>query len=54
MNDWALWGVQLLTLLGVLLLGLRGARSSGNLQLAIALGIVALSVLIWLLGSGLA
>ncbi len=50
MNDWALWGVQLLTLLGVLLLGLRGARSSGNLQLAIALGIVALSVLIWLLG----
>ena len=50
MNDWALWGVQLLTLLGVLLLGLRGTRSSGNLQLAIALGIVLLSVLIWLLG----
>src|SRR5574344_694048 len=39
MNVWALWGVQLLTLLGVLLLGLRGTRSSGNLQLAIALGI---------------
>ena len=50
MNAWALWGVQLLTLLGVLLLGLRGTRSSGNLQLAIALGIVLLSVLIWLLG----
>ena len=50
MNSWALWGVQLLTLLGVLLLGLRGTRSSGNLQLAIALGIVLLSVLIWLLG----
>lgn len=50
MNDWALWGVQLLTLFGVLLLGLRGSRSSGNLQLAIALGIVVLSVLIWLWG----
>ena len=43
MGEWTLWGIQLLTLLGVFLLGLRGARSSGNLQLLIALAILGLT-----------
>lgn len=50
MNDWSLWAVQLLTLGGVLLLGLRGAGSSGSLQLLIAGAIVVMTVLIWWLG----
>jgi amino acid efflux transporter len=50
MNDWSLWAVQLLTLCGVLLLGLRGAGSSGSLQLLIAGAIVVMTVLIWWLG----
>jgi amino acid efflux transporter len=50
MNDWSLWAVQLLTLCGVLLLGLRGAGSSGSLQLLIAVAIVVMTVLIWWLG----
>ena len=48
--EWTLWGIQLLTLLGVFLLGLRGARSSGNLQLLIALAILGLTLLIWFKG----
>lgn len=47
MNDWSLWAVQLLTLCGVLLLGLRGAGSSGSLQLLIAGAIVVMTGLIW-------
>ena len=47
METWSLWAVQAVTLLGVLLLGARGARSSGNLQLLIALAIVGLTLLIW-------
>lgn len=50
MNDWSLWAVQLLTLGGVLLLGLRGAGSSGSLQLLIAGAIVVMTGLIWWLG----
>jgi amino acid efflux transporter len=50
MNDWSLWAVQLLTLGGVLLLGLRGAGSSGSLQLLIAGAIVIMTGLIWWLG----
>jgi len=50
MNDWSLWAVQLLTLCGVLLLGLRGAGSSGSLQLLIAGAIVVMTGLIWWLG----
>ncbi len=50
MGEWTLWGIQLLTLLGVFLLGLRGARSSGNLQLLIALAILGLTLLIWVKG----
>lgn len=50
MNDWSLWAVQLLTLFGVLLLGLRGAGSSGSLQLLIAGAIVVMTGLIWWLG----
>jgi amino acid efflux transporter len=50
MNDWSLWAVQLLTLSGVLLLGLRGAGSSGSLQLLIAGAIVVMTGLIWWLG----
>jgi amino acid efflux transporter len=50
MNDWSLWAVQLLTLCGVLLLGLRGAGSSGSLQLLIAGAIVVMTLLIWWLG----
>ena len=47
MEGGSLWAVQAATLLGVLLLGMRGARSSGNLQLLIALAIVGLTLLIW-------
>ncbi|MGL5504075.1 MAG: L-methionine/branched-chain amino acid transporter, partial [Aeromonas veronii] len=50
MGEWTLWAIQLLTLLGVFLLGLRGARSSGNLQLLIALAILGLTLLIWFKG----
>ena len=50
LGELTLWAIQLLTLLGVLLLGLRGARSSGNLQLLIALAIVGLTLLIALKG----
>lgn len=50
MNTFTLWLVQLATLLGVYLLGLRGARSSGNLQLLIALAILALTLLVWFKG----
>ncbi|MFM4718258.1 L-methionine/branched-chain amino acid transporter [Aeromonas bivalvium] len=50
LGELTLWAIQLLTLLGVLLLGLRGARSSGNLQLLIALAIVGLTLLIAIKG----
>ncbi|PJG59547.1 L-methionine/branched-chain amino acid transporter [Aeromonas cavernicola] len=50
MGPWTLWAIQLFTLLGVLLLGVRGARSSGNLQLLIALAILGLTLLIWFKG----
>ncbi|MGY3865381.1 L-methionine/branched-chain amino acid transporter [Aeromonas bivalvium] len=50
LGELTLWAIQLLTLLGVLLLGLRGARSSGNLQLLIALAIVGLTLLIAMKG----
>ena len=50
LGEWTLWAIQLLTLLGVFLLGLRGARSSGNLQLLIALAILGLTLLIWFKG----
>ncbi|MGE6106528.1 L-methionine/branched-chain amino acid transporter [Aeromonas sobria] len=50
LGELTLWAIQLLTLLGVFLLGLRGARSSGNLQLLIALAIVGLTLLIAIKG----
>lgn len=44
------WAVEVLTLLAIYLLGMRGPRSSGNLQLLIALAILALTLVVWFKG----
>ena len=50
-GEWDLWAIQLLTPARGLPAGTEGARSSGNLQLLIALAILGLTLLIWFKGN---